>query len=189
MAVIAHVKGWLTVLNTTGHRRALSLFLVIVLAHWAEHLAQAFQIWALGWPTADARGVLGLWFPWLVSSEALHYGYALVMLAGLWMLRPGFVGLDRTWWTIALGIQAWHHFEHLILLGQAGTDVNLLGRPVPTSVVQLLAPRVELHLLYNAVVFVPMVIGMYLHRWHPHDSRPGPTCTCAAAPVPAVTPA
>jgi hypothetical protein len=35
-------------LNSTWHERALHVFLVIVLAHWAEHLAQAFQIYALG---------------------------------------------------------------------------------------------------------------------------------------------
>ena len=33
----------------------------------------------------------------------MHYGYALVMLAGLWMFRPGFTSVkDRRWWTIAL---------------------------------------------------------------------------------------
>src|SRR6266516_2997186 len=33
------------------------------------------------------RGVLGLPFPWLISSERLHHGYALLMLVALWMLR------------------------------------------------------------------------------------------------------
>ncbi|HYO16717.1 MAG TPA: hypothetical protein VE685_26265, partial [Thermoanaerobaculia bacterium] len=65
-------------LNSVWHERALQLFMVVVLAHWAEHLAQAFQIYALGWSNPEARGVLGLWFPWLVSSEVLHYAYALV---------------------------------------------------------------------------------------------------------------
>ena len=37
-------------LNTQWHERALQGFMVIVLAHWAEHLLQAFQIYALGWP-------------------------------------------------------------------------------------------------------------------------------------------
>ena len=58
-------------LNTEWHERAMQFFLFIVLAHWAEHLAQAFQIYALGWAPPDARGVLGLWYPWLVKSERL----------------------------------------------------------------------------------------------------------------------
>ena len=62
----ATLKHWMTVLNTRGHRTALNVFLVIVLAHWAEHIAQAVQIWVLGWPIPQARGVLGLWIPWLV---------------------------------------------------------------------------------------------------------------------------
>lgn len=37
-------------LNGEWHERSLKIFMAIVLAHWAEHLAQAFQIYALGWP-------------------------------------------------------------------------------------------------------------------------------------------
>src|SRR2546421_7266720 len=47
-------------------------------------------------------------FPWLVHSEVLHYGYALIMLVGIWMLLPGFVGRSRAWWLAALVIQFWH---------------------------------------------------------------------------------
>jgi hypothetical protein len=46
----------------------------------------------------------------------------------------------------ALWIQVWHHFEHLLLLMQAVTGANLMGKPVPTSIAQLVLPRVELHL-------------------------------------------
>jgi hypothetical protein len=170
-------------LNTTGHRTALTIFLVIVLAHWAEHIAQAIQIWVLGWSIPESRGVLGVLFPWLVTSEAMHYGYALIMLVALIALRGGFTGTARTWWTIALGIQLWHHLEHLLLLGQATFGANLAGRPVPTSILQLLVPRVELHLFYNAVVFVPMIIAMYLHRRPPAAERSHMRCTCAYAPA------
>lgn len=170
----------LTYLNTAGHRFALNVFLVIVLAHWVEHVVQAIQIWALGWAVPDSRGALGGWFPWLVSSEALHYAYAVVMLAGLVILRPAFRGTARTWWTIALAIQVWHHLEHLILLLQAQSGIHLAGRPVPTSVVQLLVPRVELHLFYNAVVFVPMLVAMYLH-WRPQERDLAGSCNCAYA--------
>ena len=79
-------------LNGEWHETALRVFMVIVLAHWAEHLTQAFQIYALGWPVPESRGVLGQFFPWVIKSETLHYGYALVMLVGLFVLRQGFTG-------------------------------------------------------------------------------------------------
>jgi hypothetical protein len=125
--------------------------------------------------------VLGLWFPWLVSSEALHYGYAVVMLVAFILLRPGFTGPARTWWTIALGIQVWHHVEHLLLLGQAQTGLFLLGNEVPTSVAQLVVPRVQLHLFYNTIVFIPMIVAMVLHRRPSAPAVATPACTCAYA--------
>ena len=166
-------------LNGPRHSRALRLFMVVVLGHWAEHLAQAVQIYVLGWPIPEARGVLGLWYPWLVKSELLHYLYALVMLVGLWTLRKGFQGLSHRWWTAALIIQFWHHVEHALLIGQALSGHNLFGSPVPTSVIQLLIPRVELHLFYNTIVFIPMVIGMYYHIAPPEGEAPSRACSCA----------
>jgi hypothetical protein len=159
-------------LNTSWHRPAMLAFLLVVLAHWAEHLVQAYQVWALGMPRHHALGALGMLYPWLVHSEWLHYGYALVMLAGLLALRPAMVGRARRWWTIALAIQFWHHLEHALLLAQALTGRNLAGAAAPTSLVQLLVPRIELHLFYNGVVFVPMVIAMAYHlRPSPEEAR------------------
>lgn len=169
-------------LNSAGHERSLQLFTVIVLAHWAEHLAQAFQIYALGWKVPEARGVLGLWYPWMVKSEVLHYGYALVMLVGLWLLRPGFIGSARPWWTAALAIQFWHHIEHGLLQWQAITGNNLFNSPVPVSIAQLWIPRVELHLIYNTIVFVPMAIAMYRHMFPPQGEIAHMGCSCAVLP-------
>jgi hypothetical protein len=166
-------------LNGEWHEAALRAFMVIVLAHWAEHLTQAFQIYALGWPVPESRGVLGQFFPWVIKSESLHYGYALVMLVGLFALRKGFTGVEeRRWWTIALAIQFFHHIEHALLQFQAISGHNLFDRPVPTSIVQLWVPRVELHLFYNTIVFVPMVIAMYYHLF-PAETAAAPKCTCA----------
>jgi hypothetical protein len=109
----------------------------------------------------------------------MHYIYALVMLAGLIILLPGMVGLARTWWTVALVIQVWHHLEHLLLLGQAVAMHPLFGAAVPTSFAQLLFPRVELHLFYNVVVTVPMLIAMYFHRYPTRAEARQPTCCCA----------
>jgi len=165
-------------LNGRLHQLALRAFMFVVLAHWAEHLAQAYQLWVLGWPRPQARGVLGMPFPWLVSSEALHYGYALVMLLGLWLLRSGFAGHARAWWTAALVLQFWHHLEHLLLFVQAQTAHPFFGAAVPTSVAQLVFPRVELHLFYNSIVFIPMVIAMYLHLRPNERDLAAARCAC-----------
>ena len=167
-------------LNSVWHKRALNVFMFIVLAHWAEHLAQTVQIHVLGWPRPSSNGVLGLFFPWLVTSELLHYGYAIVMLVGIWMLRKGFTGTSRKWWTIALVIQFWHHIEHAVLQWQAITHNYWFGSPVPISFLQLLFPkfRPEVHLFYNAIVFIPMVIGMYYHMFPPRGEESA-ACSCA----------
>ncbi|HZD50249.1 MAG TPA: hypothetical protein VE178_16020 [Silvibacterium sp.] len=178
LATGAH-QGFYEKLNTKWHERALFAFMAIVLAHWGEHLAQAYQIWVMGWPVAKSNGILGLWYPWLIKSEALHYGYALVMLIGIWVLRKGFVGRSYIWWMVAFWIQFWHHIEHLLLISQATLHHNLFGKPVPFSVVQLFIPRVQLHLFYNSIVFIPMVIAMYYHMFPPQGETVKALCTCS----------
>src|SRR4051794_38248666 len=138
-------------------------FIVVVIGHWIEHLLQAYQVWVLGTPRHQALGGLGMLWPWLVHSECLHYGYALVMLVGLAALRGHMVGRARQWWTVALILQFWHHLEHALLLAQVLIGSNLRGRPEPTSLAQLILPRIELHLFYNAIVFFPMVVAMVYH--------------------------
>jgi hypothetical protein len=178
-------------INGRFHRVALNVFMAIVLLHWAEHLVQAYQVWVLDRPRPAARGVLGQIYPWLVTSEWLHYGYAIVMLLGLFLLRPGFVGRARTWWTVALVIQFWHHIEHLLLLIQAQTHTFFFGAAVPTSVAQLIVPRVELHLFYNSIVFIPMMIAVYLHLRPNERELQAMSCSCVRrdrVPKAAVTP-
>ena len=165
-------------LNTRWHERALQGFMLVVLAHWGEHLVQAYQIYVMGWPRPKANGILGLWYPWLIQSETLHYSYALVMLTGLWVFRKGFTGVSRKWWTAALVIQFWHHIEHFLLIWQATFHHNFWGKPVPCSVLQLFFPRVELHLFYNSIVFIPMAIGMYYHMFPPESEHGRMACTC-----------
>jgi hypothetical protein len=170
--------GFINALNGRYHRAALNGFMVTVLAHWAEHIAQAYQIWVLGWPRPKARGVLGEVWPVLVKSEWLHYGYAIVMLIALFALRPGFAGRARAWWTVALVIQFWHHIEHLLLLIQAQAAHNFFGKPAPTSILQLFFPRVELHLFYNSIVFIPMVIAVYYHLRPNVKEAQAVACSC-----------
>ncbi|HEY4905001.1 MAG TPA: hypothetical protein VIH89_16120 [Candidatus Sulfotelmatobacter sp.] len=165
-------------LNTRWHERGLQIFMLIVLAHWAEHLFQAYQIYVMNWPRPKANGLVGLWYPWLIKSETLHYGYALAMLIGIWIFRKGFTGVSHTWWMVAFWIQFWHHIEHFLLIFQATTHHNFWGKPVPCSVLQLVFPRVELHLFYNSIVFIPMVIGMYYHMFPPESEHGNMACTC-----------
>lgn len=172
-------SDWMEKINGPLHKQALWIFTVIVLAHWAEHLAQATQIYVLNWPVSQSRGVVGLWIPWVVESEFLHYAYALVMLVGFWILRKGFVGQSFTWWMVAFWIQFWHHIEHALLQGQYIFQHNLFGSPVPMSIAQFVIPRVELHLFYNTVVFIPMVLGMFYHMFPLPGEEAHHGCSCA----------
>ncbi len=165
-------------LNTTWHERALWIYLTVVLLHWMEHIFQAFQIWVIELPRPEALGGIGYLFPVLVTSEYMHFGFAVAMFAGLVLLLPGFKGTARTWWTVSLAIQGWHLLEHSLLQAQAAAGVTFFGAPIPTSILQLWLPRPELHLIYNAAVFIPMVVAMWLH------TRPNQAghldCSCAS---------
>ncbi|MGN6133453.1 MAG: hypothetical protein ACTHOU_03090 [Aureliella sp.] len=170
---------WMEKINGPYHRESLYFYTAIVLAHWLEHLVQATQIYVLGWPIPESRGILGAFFPWLIKSEALHYGYALVMLIAFWILRKGFVGLSRKWWMLAFWIQFWHHIEHALLQGQVIFQHNLFDSPVPMSMLQLLIPRVELHLFYNTIVFIPMIMAMFYHMFPTPEEEAQHCCSCA----------
>jgi hypothetical protein len=195
-------------LNTVWHERALRLFMVIVLLHWGEHLVQTFQVYILGWPLKESFGLLGMLWPWMVKSEALHYAYAIVMLVGLWVFRKGFTGRAYVWWMIAFWIQFWHHIEHALLLGQVVYGANFCGAPGPISLIQMLGliegpgstgfngmmvgpprhpitallfavRRLEVHMIYNTIVFIPMVVGMYYHLFPTPEEEQHMTCSCA----------
>jgi hypothetical protein len=165
-------------LNGRWHEVALWLYMVVVFAHWLEHIAQAYQVFVLGWARPDAGGVLGLWFPVLASSEVLHFAYNLILLAGLILLQPAFTGRARLLWNVALVIQAWHFYEHLLLQVQWLTGHYLFGAAQQTGILQLWIPRVELHFLYNTVVFLPMALALYYHFYPPQAERPA-ACGCA----------
>ena len=181
---IPHISGhepssFSELLNTRWHKVALQGFMAIVLVHWAEHIIQAYQFWGLHWSRQQAMGLVGMYYPWLMKSEVLHYGFALIMLIGLWVLRKGFTGTSYKWWMVSFWIQFWHHFEHFILFYQAQTHHYWFGGKVPTSVGQIWIPRIELHLIYNMLVFIPMVVAMYYHVYPPARDAVKMMCTCA----------
>lgn len=172
-------QSWQEQLNGPWHERALCLYMVIVFGHWLEHLTQVYQVYIWGWLPKEAGGVLGLWFPQLAEAEVLHFTYNFLLWAGILLLRPGFRGRGRKWWTVALGAQSWHFFEHILLQVQWLTGIYLFGATQQISIGQVWVPRVELHFIYNLIVFVPLVLGMIYH-FYPPACEPGEErCTCA----------
>lgn len=145
--------------------RLFPLFMLVVASHILEHIVQAYQVYGLHQARPEALGAVGAVWPALIESEWLHYWHAIVMLVGLYVFRDMFTGRARGWWAAALWLQVWHHLEHFLLIVQAYTGLHLLGRPIPISIAQLWVPRLELHLFYNVVVLLPMLVAMALHRW------------------------
>jgi hypothetical protein len=172
-------KSFIFNLNGRLHEVALWIFMAGIVAHMAEHTVQAVQVFVLGHAVPDSRGIAGQWLPWLATSESLHYFYAIYTLVGLVLLYPAFQGWARAWWSAALLFQFWHHFEHVILLFQRVTGEFFFGQAVPTSIVQVWVPRVELHLFYNSVVFIPMIVAFWFHYFPTAGEQTTPMCGCS----------
>jgi hypothetical protein len=150
-------------LNGPYHAPALWIFMIIIVLHWMEHVLQIYQIYALGWDPSNAGGILGVIYPKLVESEILHFVYDFIQWAGIVILRPGFRGRERNWWTFAMVIQTWHFIEHVLLMGQYLTGYYFFGAAKQTSILQYWFPRAELHFVYNLLVFIPMVIAVHYY--------------------------
>jgi hypothetical protein len=150
---------------THADRRGMMLkvFVAIMIAHWLEHIVQAYQVYALGYERHHAMGLLGQFYPWLVHSEWMHFGYAVLTWLGLVILR-GFSGSARVWGDTAVIVQIWHLFEHTLLFVQAQGGFTLWGANEPTSYSSWSGRGSKLHLFYNFVVTVPIVIAMVVPR-------------------------
>lgn len=152
-------------LNDRYHAPALWIFMLIIVAHWMEHVLQIYQIYVLGWLPSEAGGLLGVMYPKLVESETLHFVYDFIQWAGIVVLRPGFRASARafTYWTVAMIVQTWHFIEHCLLMGQYLTGYYLFGAVHQISIGQIWFPRAELHFAYNLFTFVPMVIAVHYY--------------------------
>lgn len=138
-------------------------FMTVVVLHFFEHVVQAYQFFVLGWPRKESLGLLGVWHPWLIHSEWLHYSLAIFMLVGLVHLRSGIPeGKPRQWWDVAIVLQFFHHIEHLVPLVQALTGRYIYGASKPMSIMEYFIPRLELHFIYNCIVMTPIVMSMLL---------------------------
>ncbi|WP_324281565.1 hypothetical protein VKI21_06795 [Cyanobacterium aponinum UTEX 3222] len=92
----------------------------------------------------------------LVKSEWLHFSLALFFL----------VGMAFFWWrstllAFAFVLGLFHYFEHLSLLKQAMTHQYWFGATKPMTYFELFIPRIELHFIYNVVITIIFVAGLY----------------------------
>ena len=156
-------QTWMERLNGPLHAPAVWVFMLIIVAHWAEHVLQIYQIYALGWSPLKAGGLIGVIYPGLVESETLHFVYDLIQWGGIIILLPGFHGKARTYWVIAVIVQTWHYIEHVLLMGQYLTKYYLFGAAHQISILEQWFPRPELHFTYNLLVFIPMVIAVHYY--------------------------
>lgn len=82
----------------------LKIFAGLMVAHWAEHLVQAYQVYVLGYERHHAGGLLGQVYPWLMHTEWLHFAYAVFTFLGLLLLHRAFDGPARAWWNAAYSV-------------------------------------------------------------------------------------
>lgn len=143
--------------------KTLKAFMVVMVAHWAEHLYQAYQVYGMHMPRNCAMGILGIWFPVLMTGEWLHFGFAILTFMFIAMTFDQFYGRARVWWNRALWFSTFHLMEHFGLFYQAQTGRYWFHRSVPTSVIQYFIPRIELHLFYNTIVTILVSVAMYYH--------------------------
>jgi len=149
------------------------IFLVLLAAHWLEHLFQAYQVYVLYLHRECALGFLGMKYPWLIRTEALHFVFALLTVVGFfWVSDWGFWdGKSIRFWRYGYRWSIWHLFEHTLLFAQALTHHNLFGRPAPISILQLIFPRIELHLFYNSIITVYVLMALLQDYLFKRDVR------------------
>jgi hypothetical protein len=165
-------------LNGPWHGRALLIVFAPILFHMFEHVLQVSQVYVLNVERADALGLLGIWLPRLMRAEVLHFGFSVYTLLAILVLGGAVVGRARWFGAAALSVQAWHLFEHSLLLTQRSTDNFFFGTTGPSSLAELLVPRVELHFAYNATVFTCILVAILLHAYPPRGETARPRCGC-----------
>lgn len=147
-------------------KHGMKIFGAVMVAHWLEHLFQAYQVYILHVHRECALGLLGMKYPWLVRTESLHFVFALLTWLG--MIYAGWFYFEsRTAvkiWVIGLIAAAWHLFEHMLLFEQAIRHRFLFGATQPISIIQLFVPRIELHLFYNSIITLLVLLALWEER-------------------------
>jgi hypothetical protein len=149
----------LEVARTSQRYQWLGLFYVLVVTqtgHLLEHVAQMIQLHVLGLTGADARGIFGT-----LDVEWVHFVWSTWVLLAVLVLLSRF-GANR-WLQLTALLSGWHELEHAYIFsvylttGISGTPGLLsqggaLGGGLPIS-------RPDLHLLYNLLETIPLVLG------------------------------
>jgi hypothetical protein len=147
----------------------MKIFGTIMIAHWLEHIFQAYQVYVLHLHRECALGLLGMKYPWLIKTESLHYVFAMWTVWA--MIYAGWKYFESDWaskmWIYGTIAAVWHFIEHCLLFGQAVTHHYLFHQSQPTSIIQLFVPRIELHLFYNSIITLLAGVALleeYLYR-------------------------
>jgi hypothetical protein len=140
----------------------LALYLVLAstqTAHVGEHVVQIIQLRLLGIPPSDAHGVIGA-----LDVEWVHFIWNTWVFAAVVVLL---IGKPRQRWLWLAGLAAgWHLAEHAVLIAlYLATGVE--ARPGLLAAGGLVAgglplSRPDLHLAYNVVETVPLVLGLWV---------------------------
>lgn len=149
----------------------LALYVALALTqtgHVGEHVAQVTQLRVLGLSGEHAHGVFGA-----LDVEWVHFVWNAWVLVAVALLLVPFRANPWLWLTLPLA--AWHLVEHVVLLvAYLGTGVvgspgllamgGSLGGGLPLA-------RPELHLVYNLVETLPLLVGLgwqWRRAGHPH---------------------
>ncbi len=148
----------------------LTLYLILVVTqsgHVLEHVVQVVQLRVLHEPKEHAHGIFGA-----LDVEWVHFvwnSWILLAIVVLLIGRPG-----NRWLLIAAPLAAWHLAEHVVLIATyLATGVEgspgllamggLIGNGLPI-------PRPELHLLYNVMETIPLIIGLAVAWFGPRSA-------------------
>lgn len=138
----------------------LAFYLVLAVTqtgHVGEHVVQIVQLRLLGLTGEHAHGIFGA-----LDIEWVHFiwnSWVLVAVVVLLVGRP-----ENRWLWVTAPLAAWHLFEHTFLIATyllTGVEGNpgllamggLLGNGLPLA-------RADLHLLYNVLETIPLLIGL-----------------------------
>lgn len=138
----------------------LALYLVLAVTqtgHVMEHVVQVAQLRVLGLSGHHAHGIFGA-----LDIEWVHFTWNAWVLAAVVVLLIGRPG--NRWLWVAAPLAAWHLLEHTFLIvtylvtGVEGTPGllamgGLLGNGLPVA-------RAELHLFYNVLETIPLLMGL-----------------------------
>ncbi len=138
----------------------LAFYLALALTqigHVGEHVVQIVQLRVIGVSSQHAHGVFGA-----LDVEWVHFVWNAWILVAVALLLIRFRA--NPWLWITLPLAAWHLAEHVVLMatylatgveGSPGllATGGLLGGGLPLA-------RPDLHLAYNLVETVPLLIGL-----------------------------